>query len=100
VNTLLIFCIIVGFFVIVQGTAARVRELVHRGLEILPSLLPHPSGDPLAIEIDPPCGDVTYTTRFSDPTIIAFYQASLKLQPNIAARVKRPLHRSGLISPL
>jgi len=95
VNTLLIFLIVGGFFVIAQWAAVWVRELVHRGLDLPPSLLPHPSGGrPLAIEIDPPCGDVTLTTRFSDPTTIAFYQASLTLQPNIAARVQR---RGGIV---
>jgi hypothetical protein len=100
VNILLVFCTVVGFFIIVQGSAAWVRELVHRFLELLPSLLPHPFGDPLAIEIDPLCGDVTFTSHFNNLTTITFYQVSLKLQPNIAARAQSPLHRSGLISPL
>lgn len=99
-NALLIFFIVVGFFVIAQWAAAGVRELVHRGLELLESLLPHPSGGPLALEIDPPCGDVTYASHFNDLTTIAFYRASLKLQPNIAARGQRSLHRSGLVFPL
>jgi hypothetical protein len=70
VNTLLIFLIVVGFFIIVQWPAAWARELMHRGLELLPSPFALPSGKPLAIETDPPCGDVTYVSHLNGlPTI-------------------------------
>jgi hypothetical protein len=62
-NTLLVFGIVVGVFIVVQGAAARLCGSVQRALERLPSLLPNPSGGALAIEIDPPCGEVTYAPQ-------------------------------------
>jgi hypothetical protein len=78
VNALLILLIVVGFFVIARWAAAFVRELVYRGLELFPSLVPHPHGGPLAIEIDPPCGDVTFVSHLNDLTTITFYQVHSK----------------------
>jgi hypothetical protein len=69
VNTLQILLIVVGFFVFAQWVAAWVRDLVHRGLELLVETLPHPSRGLLATEIDPPCGDVTYVSHFNDLTV-------------------------------
>jgi hypothetical protein len=59
-NTLLIFGIVVVFFNIVQGAAACMPDWVGRALELLPTLFSHPVSPPLAMEIDPPCGEVTY----------------------------------------
>jgi hypothetical protein len=59
-NALLAFGIIFGFFFVIQWAAAWIRESVQRALDLLPSLLHDRSNDPLAVEIDPPCGDVTY----------------------------------------
>jgi hypothetical protein len=72
-STLPVLWIVVGFFLVVQWGAAWFRDVVHRGIEPLPSLLPHLSGDPLATEIDPPCGDVTYAVHFNHLPPMAFY---------------------------